>query len=113
MWPFTRTIILKHEGLEGLAEAFMADAAARDRQARALAGLIVKKREPEPAVKKVPEHEIAFQEWLVDQGWEENKTRHYAQLWRIFLREKPPTQEWTREIAVGALRDAGAPLPGV
>lgn len=103
-WPFTKTVTVKHEGLDALT-------AALNRIADAQAGLIERPVPPEPPRPPLAPADVVFLEWLASKGWDDIKTRHFKGVWDIFLGRRAAEGPFTRAVAREFLSAEGAPLP--
>lgn len=116
MWPFTRTIVHRIEGMEDLVAALRENAAARRYQGECVAGLVEPKAEAVPAAVKtkketVSPEELIFREWVDAQGFPENQRNHYLGMFAVLIGRNPAPPHFSREKCLLALESAGAPVP--
>ena len=99
MWPFTRKIVVEHKFDEAQFIAIL-------RTIRPPAPLLA----DEPDKPKVPEHEIAFEAWLGEQGFPATRASHYRAAFAVVTGKRAVPQGYTRKELQEELASLGAPL---
>lgn len=117
MWPFTRTVVHRIEGMDDLVAALRENAAARRYQGECVAGLVEPKAEPVTASAaktkgaELTPAELAFRAWVDSQGFPENQRNHYLGMFAVVIGKNAAPPHFSRQKCLLALNDAGAPIP--